>query len=894
MPIVYFILIFSYTNTMVYIVRFLLISFTFCSIFNSLKAAQIYDQTLGSYTEDFSDVSGISLKSNTNINSGVLQLTNATNTSFNAPYANSGYALSSVIKPISVAKWGNVIINANIPINTTIKMQVWVNPDGAELAFPDSALPGNSAGFNIVNGSQVIDISQLSSVANGIAGQLYGYENKSSAIKIRFIVETSDTSHTPSIDSFLVTWTPKQGDLSSTTPLVSEWSRKLANEKNTLHIYGYNPYIYPAFQWSTSERQNCQYPTHLLIYNQNLIGATGICDEGLDKIYSINMESGIFNWQMPFTSMGIGFTIGTNGTLYQTEDGNDVLKVVDLSNQTVKWTYNFSGGHSNGDIAIGEDGMLYTIRGPVLTLYAFNPDGTIAYTRSIGVGTDSTGFLADKSGVLYFGTKDNSDSGKLYAFDTKTKTFLWDYNTGSLFSAPIMGPDGTVYVGGCSLHNQSGKKLYAFNQDGTLKWESNPNLDNDLGYCSSFSLRADGIIVAARYNIFDYNFSFTSATSSVQYINSQTGSLVSSRQLTGPEIAFTDKNDGLYISSSDRGPGNSDWHTVLSYEDKNYNNKWQIRHPFNDGGIRDPEYLSFGIEYPLKGETFSVYNYSGGLKNSSLIGDSRGWVYGTLAKQAEDLPYTNSDTSITHFALAPWYLSISTNSDTVSPGSTISFSAVTSMKQVNPLFGGNNAVQVVLDTGEKIPLIYSGSDGMRSTIWTGSYVVPSGYPLGVHTYKVEASQTYLTTDTQTHFDDPVLESSNTGIFITASYKVQENAVLFSSDSNIGVKSGLTYTTSTLSTLNTLSTTPTTATNSSLNINYKTLKFGDSGGLVIKIQKALQKEGFLSKSTPLTGYFGTATFLAIKKFQKKYNIYPVSGVVANKTWSKILELLSGRL
>jgi len=91
------------------------------------------------------------------------------------------------------------------------------------------------------------------------------------------------------------------------------------------------------------------------------------------------------------------------------------------------------------------------------------------------------------------------------------------------------------------------------------------------------------------------------------------------------------------------------------------------------------------------------------------------------------------------------------------------------MLQTNPLLGGNNQMQVVMDNGDKITLNYSSTDANNDTTWTGSYTLPPDISCGPHTYTIEAAQTYLQTDVTTHFDSAPLESNNTGITTSGSF-----------------------------------------------------------------------------------------------------------------------------
>jgi hypothetical protein len=70
-----------------------------------------------------------------------------------------------------------------------------------------------------------------------------------------------------------------------------------------------------------------------------------------------------------------------------------------------------------------------------------------------------------------------------------------------------------------------------------------------------------------------------------------------------------------------------------------------------------------------------------------------------------------------------------------------------------------------------------------------------------------------------------------------------------------------------------------------------LKSGDSGPEVIALQTALKLDGEFPTAVPCTGYFGTVTLAAVKKFQTKYKISPVFGFVGPLTRAKLNSLFS---
>ena len=74
------------------------------------------------------------------------------------------------------------------------------------------------------------------------------------------------------------------------------------------------------------------------------------------------------------------------------------------------------------------------------------------------------------------------------------------------------------------------------------------------------------------------------------------------------------------------------------------------------------------------------------------------------------------------------------------------------------------------------------------------------------------------------------------------------------------------------------------------ITSKPLKSGDENSSVIALQKSLIKLGYLN--TNATGYYGTATEMAVKKLQKKYG-YKADGVAGSAMLTLIGKLVSGK-
>ena len=172
--------------------------------------------------------------------------------------------------------------------------------------------------------------------------------------------------------------------------------------------------------------------------------------------------------------------IGKDGTIYfgtmRGFDKGDIYAV--NPDGTEKWHYT-TDYYITSDPAIGEDGTVYIGSGDTY-LYAMNADGTLQWRFKTGHYIKGPPSI-DDDGTIYVGSYDDY----LYALypDGSPK---WKYKLKyGTETNPSIGPDGTIYVGD--------DKLYAVNQDGTLKWTFDLGLDRHI-HQSSPAISADGTI----------------------------------------------------------------------------------------------------------------------------------------------------------------------------------------------------------------------------------------------------------------------------------------------------------------------------------------------------------------------------------------------------------------
>jgi len=173
--------------------------------------------------------------------------------------------------------------------------------------------------------------------------------------------------------------------------------------------------------------------------------------------------------------------LGADGTAYfQTEDSM-VLAVRPDGSQP--WSVPFQSGGGNSAPVVGPDGTIYvgTQEGSV---WAVNPgDGTAKWPSPYNLGSEpivAPPAIDPSRNALYVA----NDLGRLQSIDLTSGTGNWSYNAGDDASGPVVGTDGSVYIGG-------GGKLTAVGSDGEEKWVFVPPL---AGVVSTPAVTVDGYL----------------------------------------------------------------------------------------------------------------------------------------------------------------------------------------------------------------------------------------------------------------------------------------------------------------------------------------------------------------------------------------------------------------
>ncbi|MCB1215814.1 PQQ-binding-like beta-propeller repeat protein [bacterium] len=151
-------------------------------------------------------------------------------------------------------------------------------------------------------------------------------------------------------------------------------------------------------------------------------------------------------------------SISADGTIYFTTSFNKVFAL--HPNGDLKWKFS-SDTNSWGGIKLDRNGNLLHLS-TAGTLYCIRPDGTEKWKYESNTGTAIYGYVAiSPEGVMYFGDPD----GRLIAINPDG-SFRWEVTLStSSYSSPMIGYDGTIYVGG-----GSSAKLYAVDPEGNILW----------------------------------------------------------------------------------------------------------------------------------------------------------------------------------------------------------------------------------------------------------------------------------------------------------------------------------------------------------------------------------------------------------------------------------------
>ena len=195
-------------------------------------------------------------------------------------------------------------------------------------------------------------------------------------------------------------------------------------------------------------------------------------------------------WSVNITTES-GIVTGPNGTIY-VGSRNGTLYALNKDG-SVLWAYNFNA--SLNTPSLSKNGTIYVSDQQNNKLTAINPDGNLLWTCSnINISTSyNSAPTIGSDGTIYVG------GSSLYAINPTDGSVEWSYTvTGTINMAPAVGSNGIIYA--ASTGNGTNGTLYAINPDGKLNWTctigqvlyDSPSIGSDgtiyIGCCGSSSI----------------------------------------------------------------------------------------------------------------------------------------------------------------------------------------------------------------------------------------------------------------------------------------------------------------------------------------------------------------------------------------------------------------------
>ncbi len=280
------------------------------------------------------------------------------------------------------------------------------------------------------------------------------------------VIDKNGVLYLPAEDSYLyalnpdgsVLWQFKINDWGTDSPALAE--------DGTIYIGSLDNYLYAinpngTLKWRFNAQDN-------IIQSSPTIGADGtvyfgICGPGYDigRVYAVNPD-GTEKWHQDVGDYVYSTAaIGEDGTVYITSN-DQYLYALDPDDGSVIWKYRTGAGGPS----IGDDGTIY-VPSHDHYLYAVNPDGTLQWKTEIGTGSSDTPAIGE-DGTIYI--------GELYFYAVNPNgTIKWIYEGWDKYdyqvtsSAYAISADGLVYFVATNGSGRGGD-LFALNcDDGSLR-----------------------------------------------------------------------------------------------------------------------------------------------------------------------------------------------------------------------------------------------------------------------------------------------------------------------------------------------------------------------------------------------------------------------------------------
>jgi outer membrane protein assembly factor BamB len=193
-----------------------------------------------------------------------------------------------------------------------------------------------------------------------------------------------------------------------------------------------------------------------------------------NKMFALDAKTHAIKWEFQLTDgINSAIAVGPDGTVYF-GDGAGVVSALNGATGAKKWQDNqIAGGISSSSPTLGADGTLYISNGGLVLAARDSGTGAIKWTgggeyfSNVALGPGALGYFNGSS------IDGKEEPNTLNAFNPVDGTIMWTFTTttdslgneNSVWT-PVVGPDGTVYVG------TSNGTVYALDGvSGAVKWQ---------------------------------------------------------------------------------------------------------------------------------------------------------------------------------------------------------------------------------------------------------------------------------------------------------------------------------------------------------------------------------------------------------------------------------------